>query len=119
MRIEINRNGERVVIVTFSTKAEEFDSNYERNKFFRELHGWTQTVPHGDKKYTYHREGILNDIPHMKISDSVFAIQREHMRMMEAFFEQWRKKVEYNMIEVMMARQRFLNAARNNNKEDD
>ncbi|MFH1547573.1 MAG: hypothetical protein ABIC57_03745 [bacterium] len=121
VRVEINRNGQKVVIFTFGTCSDNFDSNYERNKFFRELHGWKQTVPHGNRRYEYHREGLLDQIPHMKISDSVFAIAMEHMREVEEFFKQWHKKVEYDMIEVLMARQQFLNSIRDKNidREED
>lgn len=98
-----------MVIVTFDTRSENFDSNYERNKFFRELHGWKQTVPSGGKRYEYRREGLLDHIPHMKISDSVFAVATEHTRRVEEFFKQWQQKVEYDMIQVMMVRRQFLN----------
>jgi len=109
VRIEISKNGQRVVIVTFDTHSENFDSNYDRNKFFRELHGWKQTVPHGDKRYSYQRPGLLDEVPHMKIADSVFAVAMEHMKQVEEFFKQWQEKVEYDTIQVMMTRQRFLN----------
>ncbi|MFH1630628.1 MAG: hypothetical protein ABIA21_00185 [Candidatus Aenigmatarchaeota archaeon] len=119
VRIEIKKTGQKVVIVTFDTRSDQFDSSYERNKFFRELHGWKQTVPHGEKRYSYHREGLLDGIPHMKISGSVFAVAHEHMRQVEAFFDQWQRKVEYDMIQVMMARQRFLkNLSRGVSEED-
>jgi len=36
MRIEIRKNG-AAVIITFDTLPQKFDSDYERNKFFREL----------------------------------------------------------------------------------
>jgi len=32
----------------------------------------------------------------------------EHMKKMEGFFEQWRKKVEYDMIEVIMEHERMI-----------
>lgn len=50
MHIEI-RDGDEVpaVIIIIDTKPGEFDSDYERNKFFRGLHGWKQTVPVGEK----------------------------------------------------------------------
>jgi hypothetical protein len=119
MRIEISKNGQKVVIVSFNTRGDEFDSNYERNKFFRELHGWKQTVPHGEKRYEYRREGLLDHVPHMKISDSVFAVAMENMRQVEDFFEQWHKKVEYDMIQVMMARRQFLNNVQRRINEED
>lgn len=104
----IFRKNEKVVIVSFDTVSEKFESNYERNKFFRELYGWQQTIPGEKKTYSYRRHGILDQIPHNKISNSVFMIAMEHMKVMEDFFDQWRKKVEYDMIEVILERERIL-----------
>ncbi|MBI5061169.1 MAG: hypothetical protein HZB67_02545 [Candidatus Aenigmarchaeota archaeon] len=102
MRIEIRRNNTPAILITFNTHSERFDSNYERSKFFRELHGWEQVVPGNDKQYRYRRPGLLDEIPHKKVSDSVFIIAMEHMKRMESFFHQWEKKVEYDMMEIMM-----------------
>ncbi len=107
MQIIFKRN-ERVVIVSFDTVSENFDSNYERNKFFRELYGWQQVVPGEGKNYTYRRHGLLDEIPHNKISNSVFMIAMQHMKRMEEFFDHWEKKVEYDMIEVVLERKRIL-----------
>lgn len=93
----------RVVIINFHT-TNNFDSDYERSKFFRSLHGWKQTVPRNGKRYTYHRKGILDEIPHAKIADSVFLIAMEHMRRMEQFFEEWEEKVEWDMRHALMDR---------------
>lgn len=101
MRIEIRKNG-AAVIITFDTQAEKFDSDYERNKFFRELHGWNQTVPHGEKKYEYRRPGLLDEIPHIKVADSAFIVAMEHMKRMEAFFDEWADKVHCEMMKIMM-----------------
>jgi len=104
MRIDIRSNGmEKVVIIRFST-TDNFESDYERSKFFRELHGWKQTVPRNGKRYVYHRNGVLDEVPHAKIADSVFIIAMEHMRRVEEFFREWEEKVECDMRRVMMAR---------------
>ena len=107
MRIVFRKN-EKVVIITFDTVSSKFDSKYERNKFFRELYGWEQVIPGDKKDYRYRRPGVLDDIPHKKISESVFMVALEHMKRMEEFFEHWRKKVEYDMIEVMLEREELL-----------
>ena len=101
MRIEIRGNG-AAVIITFDTQAKKFDSDYERNKFFRELHGWKQTVPSGGKRYEYRRPGILDEIPHIRVADSAFIVAMEHMKRMEQFFREWDDKVEYDMMKIMM-----------------
>ena len=111
MRVNIKRSKDgttRTVIITFNTNTEEFASNYERNKFFRELHGWQQTVPSGKKRYTYRRSGILDGIPHAKIADSVFMIMEENMKQMQEFFSQWEKKVDWEMHRVSMEKKNFM-----------
>ncbi len=55
------------MLVCFNVRSEKFDSNYERNKFFRGLYGWKQTVKTEDaggheKEYTYERHGVLGEL---------------------------------------------------------
>ena len=109
MKIVVRKNGvAKAVIITFETKAENFDSAYDRNKFFRDLHGWNQSVPHGQKVYRYRRQGLLDEIPHVKIADSAFMVMEEHMRQMQDFFDRWEEKVEFEMMEVMLEQQKLL-----------
>lgn len=105
MRIEIRRgNMKPAIIITFHTKHDRFESDYEKTKFFRELHGWKQTVPGKGKRYVYNRPGLLDEIEHAKIADSVFVAAMEHMKEVERFFREWEGKVEWDMREIMMAR---------------
>ena len=106
MRITIKNSVGRCVIISFRTIPEKFDSDYERSKFFRELYGWKQTVPKNGRRYLYKRSGILDDVPHKKIADSVFLIAMEHMKRMEQFFDGWERKVEYEIMNVMVERNR-------------
>jgi hypothetical protein len=108
MRVEIRRNGANAVIITFHTFAEKFDSNYERSKFFRELHGWNQVVPKNGKKYTYRRAGLLDEVPHIKVADSAFIVAMEHMKRMMEYFREWQDKVEYDIMEIMMRDQQQI-----------
>lgn len=102
MRIDIRRNGSNAVIITFHTFADKFESDYERSKFFRELHGWNQTVPKNGKRYLYRRPGLLDQIPHIKVADSAFIVAMKNMRRMLQYFDAWAEKVEYDMMEIMM-----------------
>ena len=102
MRIEIQKNGANAVIITFHTQTERFESDYERSKFFRELHGWKQTVPKNGKKYLYRRAGLLDEVPHIKIADSAFIVAMKNMQRMLQYFQGWSDKVEYDMMEIMM-----------------
>src|SRR3990167_3919945 len=92
----------KVFIITFHSKA--FDSGYERSKFFKELHGWKQNV----KNYEYRRKGVLDEVPHVKIADSVFMVAAEHMKRMEEFFRQWEDNVEFETTEIMIRNQRIM-----------
>ncbi len=106
IRITIrNRNG--AVLVSFHTVRERFDSEYERNKFFRELHGWEQIVPQASKRYVYRRRGILDEVPHIKVADSVFIVAAKHMQRMQNFFDQWEDKVHAEMMEVFVEREKL------------
>ncbi len=106
MKIEIRREGLPAVIITFDTKGDEFDSDYERNKFFRGLHGWKQTVPAGEKRYMYRRNGILDEVPHIKIADSAFIVAMENMQRIVDYFDEWTNKVDYEIMEIMMSKKR-------------
>ena len=109
VRIEIRRGVDgRAVIISFDTHIERFESANERNKFFRGLYGWEQVVPSEHKRYVYRRPGLLDDVPHMKISESVFMIANEHMKRVQEYFDQWHEKVEFEMLEVMLQNQRVM-----------
>ena len=107
MRITIKNSTGRCVIISFRTIPKKFESDYERSKFFRELYGWKQTVPKNGRIYLYKRAGVLDDVPHKKIADSVFLIATEHMKRMEEFFSEWGEKVEYDIMNVMVDRNRI------------
>ena len=97
----------RRIIITFRTHAQNFDSKSERTKFFKELHGWEQSVPSGGRRYTYKREGLLDHIPHERIADSVFMTAMEHMKEIEQFFKKWEEKVDFDIMDVMLNKRRF------------
>lgn len=107
MRIEIRKNMRQVVIISFHTRTENFESDYERSKFFRGLYGWKQTVPKENKKYLYRRSGLLDEVPHIKIADSVFMTAMENMKRVMEYFEQWSEKVDYEIMEAMMDKRRI------------
>jgi hypothetical protein len=103
VRIEVRKNGmTTAVIITFHTKTDKFESDYDRSKFFRELYGWNQTVPKNDKKYLYRRDGVLDEVPHIRVAESAFIVAIENMKRMTQFFDQWQGKVEFDTVEVML-----------------
>ncbi len=107
MKITIKR-GSEMVIITFRTRTDRFESDYERNKFFRGLYGWKQIVPRNHKKYFYHRSGLLDHIEHEKIADSVFMVAIKDMERVMQYFEEWHDKVECEAMEVMLRKRRPL-----------
>jgi|SRR3989344_6182092 len=105
MQVRIKRNGNQTaVLISFDTKGEAFDSDYERNKFFSELHGRKQIVIKDGRRYEYYREGIMDDVPHLKIANSVFVIMQQHMKMMQQFFDGWEDKVMVKSFPVVLDR---------------
>jgi len=108
MGIEIKGNDEiPVIIITFHTQKERFESEYEKTKFFRELHGWKQTVPHNGKRYVYIRKGLLAEIPHIKVAESTFIVKTEEAKTILDYFAEWADKVQMDMFEMMMKQQEF------------
>ena len=105
MQIRIRKNTDGTgILITFDTKQEEFESPYDRNKFLNELYGRKQIVIKQNKRYEYHREGVMDEIPHLKVANSVFIIMQEHMKMMEQFFSAWEDKVMVRSFPVMLDR---------------
>jgi hypothetical protein len=91
----------RGVIITFTVKSGA-KKNSEKTKFFKKLYGWTQTIPGKNKEYEYHREGVLDEVPHKKIAQSAFIIPEQDFEKIEEFFEQWQKKVIWNPFKVLI-----------------
>jgi hypothetical protein len=92
----------RAVLITFSVKTNRFESNSERNKFYRELYGWKQIVKKEERRYIYKREGLLDEIPHIKVDKSMFIIMKRHMDMIRKFLEEWEEKIEWDMFDVLL-----------------
>lgn len=98
--------GTRAVLICFNVKSDKFDSNYERNKFFRGLYGWKQIIKKetkdGDKKYVYEREGLLDEVQHKKVDQSSFFVGMQDAEQIFSFFEDWTDKVIWNTFKVML-----------------
>ena len=102
-RIEIRQRGNRTaILISFSTHTERFDSNYERNRFFNGLYGRVQKVRHGDEVYAYRREGLLDEIPHIKVDSSVFIVALQEMERILQYMREWRPKIEYKSFPVLL-----------------
>lgn len=89
----------KAVLVCFNVKSGKFESNYERNKFFRGLYGWKQVI---SKKYVYDRKGILDEMPHKKIDQSSFIVQPDDFERIEKFFKEWHDKVIWRTFKILL-----------------
>lgn len=90
------------VLIAFSVQSQKFESNSERNKFFRMLYGWKQIVPKDDKEYVYERKGLLDEIPHEKVDQSSFIVPEDDFDRIERFFDEWSKKVIWKTFKVLL-----------------
>jgi len=99
---KIDENGVHGMIITFSVNSDECKKPSDKTKFFKKLYGWTQKVPGKKKEYEYKREGVLDEMPHMRISPSSFIVPEEDFDKIERFFEEWQKKVIFNAFKVMI-----------------
>ena len=118
MEIRIRKQGSNTaVLISFDTNIQKFESPYERNKFFAELHGRKQIVVKQGKRYEYRREGILDEIPNLRVDDSIFIIMQEHMKMMERFFGGWEDKVMFRSFPVLLNNRDMRELEESNEKE--
>jgi len=92
----------KAVLICFSVKSERFDSNYERNKFFRGLYGWKQIIKKEKKSYTYHRSGILDEIINKKIDQSSFIVPEDNFEKIIEFLQEWEDKVIWKTFKVLL-----------------
>jgi len=103
MRIEIRKRKEKTaILISFDTIRERFESASERNRFYWELHGRKQIVIKKSGRYEYDKKGLLENIPNIPVSDSVFIVAMEHMKKMQQFFKEWQDKVEVETFPVLL-----------------
>jgi len=96
------KNDAHSMIISFSINSGICKSPSEKTKFFKKLYGWNQKVPGKKKEYEYRREGVLDEVPHMRISQSSFIIPEEDFEKISQFFEEWQKKVIFNAFKVLI-----------------
>ena len=101
----------KAMLICFSVKSERFESHYERNKFFRGLYGWKQTIikkvtgekPNiQNKVYTYRREGLLDEMPHKKVDQSSFIVPEDNFEKITSFLSEWHDKVIWKTFKVLL-----------------
>jgi hypothetical protein len=103
-------------LLTYSTEKKNFDSVYERNKFYRGLFGYKQTVKKNGKKYEYDKDGLMDKIPNLRIDDSVFIITKKRTGEVREYFVEWEPKVSYHIFTVMIDNQEILRKIQENSE---
>lgn len=91
----------RGVLVAFSVRTEKVNGS-EKTKFFKSLYGWKQTVPKENKTYSYYREGVLDEMPHVRVNQSSFIVPEESFDDIMDFFDQWSSKVMLKTFQVLL-----------------
>ena len=89
-------------LLTYNTHRDKFESVYERNKFYRGLFGYKQTVKKNGKKYEYEKDGLMDEIPNSRIDDSVFIIANQHVERLQDYFTEWGEKVSHHVFTVLI-----------------
>jgi hypothetical protein len=95
----------KAVLIAFSVQSSKFENSSERNKFFRMLYGWKQTIPNekNEKKdYVYQREGLLDEMPHVRVDQSSFIVPENNFDKIFEFFDEWSNKVIWKAFKVLM-----------------
>lgn len=93
---------EEASLLTYNTDREKFKSVYERNKFYRGLFGYKQTVKRNGKRYEYEKEGLMDEIPNVRIDDSVFILSNQDVKRVEEYFKEWGRKVTHHVFKVLI-----------------
>jgi hypothetical protein len=104
-------------LLTYSTEKKNFDSVYERNKFYRGLLGYKQTVKKNGKKYEYDKDGLMDRIPNIRIDDSVFIIAKAKTEQIREYFVEWEPKVSYHIFTVMIEKEEIVEQIREDDED--
>ncbi len=99
---------EEAALLTYDTRRQEFESVYERNKFYRGLFGYRQTVKKNGKEYQYEKDGLMDRIPSIRIDDSVFILSKDATSAVEEYFSDWGDKVTHRIFTVLVEDQDIL-----------
>lgn len=102
----MNMIEKRAVLITFTVKTSRFNNNSERNKFYKELYGWKQIIKKEKKRYVYKRDGLLDEMPHVRVDRSMFIIMKRHMERMRRFLDEWEDKIKWDMFDVLLDKER-------------
>jgi len=110
-------SGEQASLVTYNTKREKFESMYERNQFYRGLFGYKQTVKRNGKEYKYEKDGLMDEIPNIRIDDSVFIIAKRNTDRIRDYFNEWENKISHHIFTVLIEEEHIIKQIRSDNQQ--
>ena len=110
-------SGNKAALITYNTERKNFDSVYERNKFYRGLFGYKQTVRKNGKEYEYEKDGLMDEIPHLRIDDSVFITPKKCVSRVEEYFEEWGEKVSKHIFTVIIEDSNMIQKIKDKDKD--
>ena len=76
------------------------------NTFTQKLYGQDTPTHHG--KYTYHKRGLLEEIPHIRLIRGVIIVRRQDAPKVEAFLKQYGAEYYIRTIELEPTDQKKL-----------
>ena len=109
---------EEASLLTYNTHRDKFESVYERNKFYRGLFGYKQTVKKNGKKYEYEKDGLMDKIPNSRIDDSVFIIANNRVQKVENYFLEWGEKVSHHIFTVLIEDKNIIEQIKDDNEDE-
>jgi hypothetical protein len=87
--------GKLVVVASIYRKA----GQRSTDRFVKKFYG-QETTSHGGR-YRYHRKGLLDDIPHVKLGRGVLIIKPEDLEKVAGFLEDW--KATYSVRDIILS----------------
>ena len=76
------------------------------NIFTQKLYGQNTRTHHG--KYTYHKRGLLEDIPHIRLIRGVIIVKRQDAPRVEAFLKEYKAEYYIRTIQLEPSDQKKL-----------
>jgi hypothetical protein len=76
------------------------------NIFTQKLYGQDTRTHHG--KYTYHKRGLLEEIPHIRLIRGVIIVRRQDAPRVEAFLKEYKAEYFIRTIELETSDQKKL-----------
>lgn len=70
----------------------------QRSKFHQAF--WGQTTTSWGGKYSFHRKGLMDDIPYRRFSRGVLVLEPDHADQVTAFLKEWNAEVHVRRLEL-------------------